>query len=106
MRRYSLIGLVAALALQLMVSTLSAEETNTIEIIKQLQKRIEELEQKVKSLGPTNVAPAAMGTKQNEELDERVKILERNRELEVEASETKAKESSKLTVGSDAFGYS
>jgi phosphate-selective porin OprO and OprP len=106
MKRYWLIGLVAALALQLMVSMLSAEETNTIEIIKQLQKRIEELEQKVKSLDPTNVAPAAEGTKQNEELDQRVKILERNRALEVEASETKAKESPKLTVGSDGFGYS
>src|SRR5688572_20808060 len=91
-------GLAAVIAAQLTVCTLSADETNTIEMIKQLQKRIEGLEQKVKSLEPTKAAPPSEGTKQNEERDQWMKTQARNRELEIDASETKAMELPKLSV--------
>ena len=50
MKKYRLLGAIAMLSMQLTVSTTRAQDANTIEIIKQLQKRIEELEQKVKVL--------------------------------------------------------
>ena len=96
--------MIAALALQLTACVVFAEETNTLEIIKQLQKRVEELERKLQSVQTTNRSSDLL--KQNEELDQRVKILERNRELEHEAAESKAKEAPRLTVGSDGFGFS
>jgi phosphate-selective porin OprO/OprP len=83
------------------------QETNTLEIIRQLQRRIEELEKKVKALETnqpsavttTNIA----GPRRIEELDQKVKVLERERELDQEAAEAKAKEAPKLTVGSEGF---
>src|SRR5205809_7959102 len=77
------------------VTTLRAQDTNTLEIIKQLQKRIEELEQKVKTLEnrpATEPAGTEQKTKQRvEELDQQVKALERERRMDAEAAEAKAK---------------
>src|SRR5437667_4121470 len=107
MKTYWLFGAVAILSAQLVVSTARAEDTNTLEIIKQLQRRIEELEQKVKSLEAGKTAePQATDTQAKQriaDLDQKVKILERNHALDVEAAEEKAKEAPKITVGSDGF---
>src|SRR5437764_282272 len=44
--------------------------------------------------------------KQIQELDQKVRVLERNRELETEAAETKKLEAPKLTAGQDGFSFS
>jgi len=68
-----------------------AQDTNG-EIIKQLQKRIEELEQKVKSLETGKEAPQRQEVPSQHvaDLEQKVKVLERNRELDAEAAEAKA----------------
>src|ERR1035437_5665084 len=90
--------------------SLHAEDTNTVELIKQLQKRIEELEQKVNVLergsGPGEEANAPKAKEQLEALDQKVKNLEREKALEQEASEAKAKEAPKISIGGDGFGFS
>ena len=79
---------------QLIAFTGRGEETNTVELIKQLQKRIEELEQKVKALeapkAPSDQESERKAKHRIEELDQQVKILERNRELDQEAAEASA----------------
>ncbi|HWX22111.1 MAG TPA: porin [Candidatus Binatia bacterium] len=91
-----------------MAPTLKAvEETNTLEIIQRLQKRIDELEQKVKTLEQAQTPAAPTNeTKANtrlEELGQKVKALERERELDREAADAKAKEVPKLTLGERGF---
>jgi phosphate-selective porin OprO/OprP len=92
------------------VLTLRAEETNTVELIKRLQKRIEDLEQKVNLLehsnGPGETTSDPKAGERLEALDQKVKILEREKELEQEASEAKAKEAPKISLGSDGFNLS
>src|SRR5687767_216728 len=43
--------------------------------------------------------------KQIEQLDQKVRVLERNRELEKEAAETKAKEAPKISLGDKGFSF-
>ena len=89
----------ALVGLQSTALNLRADDTNTVELIKQLQKRIEELEQKVKVLergnGPSAEAHDAKAQEHLEALDQKVKVLEREKALEQEASEAKAKEAPK-----------
>jgi phosphate-selective porin OprO and OprP len=87
-----------------------AEDTNTLEVIKQLQKRIEELENKVKTLEASRTAaPGTNDTQTREQveaLDQKVKVLEREKELEQEATEAKAKAAPKISIGSNGFNLS
>jgi phosphate-selective porin OprO and OprP len=89
---------------------LRAEDTNTVELIKQLQRRIEELEQKVNVLergkGPGEAAHDAKAKEHLETLDQKVKALEREKALEQEANDTKAKEAPKISIGGDGFNFS
>jgi len=89
---------------------LRAQDTNTIEIIKQLQKRIEELEQKVKTLETRpSGEPGAREPKINkrvEELDQQVKTIERERLLDAAAAEAKAKTAPKISLGEQGFSLS
>src|SRR6516164_1900380 len=98
-----LVWIVTILGSGMAVKSLPAQDTNTAEIIRQLQKRIDDLEQKVKALegnkaGETSTNAAA-SSDQIRELDQKLKILERNRELEQEAAEAKAKEEPKISIG-------
>jgi len=90
-----------------MSAPLQAEDTNTVELIKQLQRRIDDLEQKVKTLeqekGTGAGAPDTQTKQRFEELDQKVKVIERDRELEAEAAAAKAKEAPKVTVGDEGF---
>lgn len=99
-------GLLAAWAI---APTLWAEERDTTEIIRQLQSRVEELEQKVRQLESTphpDVVPTNTTTPARlEELDQKVKVLERNRELDQEAAEAKAREAPKITLGDQGFAF-
>src|ERR1035438_4063099 len=100
----------ALVGLQSTVLDLRADDTNTVELIKQLQKRIEELEQKVQVLehgkGPGTEANDAKAQEHLEALDQKVKVLEREKALEQEASEAKAKETPKISLGGDGFSLS
>ena len=86
---------------------LRAEDASTEQLIKQLQKRIDELELKVQALEGTNKVVIStnetLGKEHMEELEQKVKVLERNRELDQEAAEAKAKETPKITVGDQGF---
>jgi len=75
--------------------------------IRALRQKIEELERKVKELEEKS-RPAAQGDKatvRTDELEQKVKILERNRELDVEAAEAKSKEAPKIAIGGDGFSF-
>ena len=89
--------------------TVGADRLDTVELIKQLQKRIEELEQKVNALEggkATNAVAGDAKAKQHiDELDQKVKVLEREKELEQEAQEAKAKEAPKISIGEDGFAF-
>src|SRR5437879_6342052 len=105
MKAYLVLG-VSLLTIHLALSV-RADDTNTVEIIKQFLRRIEELEQKVKLLEASKPAAEKSGddrtTQQIQALDQKVKILERNRELSEEAAEAKAKETPKVSIGSQGF---
>ena len=78
--------------------------------IERLLKRIEQLEKKVNGLesGSANPAPSTAPGGTNtvviQELEQKVKILERNRELDAEAAAAKAKETPKVTIGERGIG--
>ena len=86
-----------------------AQDTNTVEIIRQLQKRIEELEQKVQALENGKSAGVVTNeggpTKRIEELDQQVKTLQRAQDLEQEAAEKRAKEVPRITAGDQGFSF-
>ena len=88
-------------------SILQAEDTNTVDLIRQLQRRIEELEHKVKILehdkGPDESASDAKGKERIEDLDQKVKVLERNHELDQEAAEARAKQAPTISLGENGF---
>jgi len=92
---------------QLITFGAGAQDTNTLEIIKQLQKRIEELEQKVKSLELDKQVDKqgkdAQAGQKIQDLDQKIKILEREREIEKETAETRAKEAPQITIGREGF---
>ena len=101
--------LTALVGVQPVMTTLRADDTNTVELIKQLQRRIEELEQKVKILergkSPGEEAHDAKAKEHLQALDQKVKVLEREKALEQEASEAKAKEVPKISIGQQGFSF-
>src|SRR5438552_1643019 len=103
MKRYRAVMVGTLLSMIGMGAEVRAQDTNTVEIIRQMQKRIEELEQKVQALEgtkpPVGITNDAVAKQQIEELDQKVKVLERNRELDQEAAEAKAKEMPRITAG-------
>ncbi len=82
---------------------IGAADTNTVELVRQLLRRIEELEQKVPALEREQAAGAAVGNvnaqQHIEELDQKIKVLERERELDREANEAAAREAPKISIG-------
>lgn len=100
----------ALIGAQPVVGNLRAQDTNTMEVIKQLQQRIDELEHKVKSLEENQ--PHAAPTNQDnsaariEALDQKVKTLEQNQVIEAEAAEARAKAAPQITLGENGFTMS
>ena len=109
-RLFAALVIGAVVGVQPAALTLGAEDTNTVELIRQLQKRIDELEQKVRVLesgkSPGQEANDAKAKEHIEALDQKVKILERDKELEQEASEAKAATAPKISIGGDGFNLS
>lgn len=89
--------LVRTIASVLLIAvTAHGQETNTLEIIKQLQHRIDELEQKVKILEQSKQsdeqAAEAKAKQHNDELEQKLKAQQHEHELAGRANEAKAKE--------------
>ncbi|HEY6168003.1 MAG TPA: porin [Verrucomicrobiae bacterium] len=105
MKKQSLRTLIVILGVQLGAHPALADDQ--AELIKQLLKRVEELERTVEALQGNRDT----GTKTNyaiaqqwmQELDQKVKVLERNRELDQEEKEAKAKEALKISVDERGF---
>lgn len=57
-----------------------AQQTNALDLIQQLQRRIDELEHKVKDLERSNGQAAATADSRQRELDEKMRLLQRQRE--------------------------
>jgi phosphate-selective porin OprO/OprP len=68
--------------------------------IEELERKVQDLEQKNKPETQTDKDKARTG-----ELEQKVKVLERNRELDVGAAEAKAKDAPKITIGGDGFSF-
>lgn len=89
--------------------TEAAEKTHQSEVQK-LQGQIKELEGKVGSLEAGKVVPEIAVTPRDgpttQELDQKIRVVERNSELAAEAAEAKAKEAPRLSVGANGFTLS
>lgn len=101
-------GLILGVA-QLVTMSLSAQETNTADLVRQLQRRIEELERKVETLEahpqPSALTNAVSG-EHLQALDQQVKTLQRQRELDIEAAESREKNAPKISLGESGFLFS
>jgi phosphate-selective porin OprO/OprP len=83
-----------------------AQDVNNADIIRQLQKKVEELEQKVKVLeskGTTGQTNEAGASQRLDALDQQVKLLERKREVEGEAAAESAKSLPTVSLGSNGL---
>jgi phosphate-selective porin OprO/OprP len=90
------------LGLNLLGAMVEAQDADTAVVIKELQKRIEELEQKVRNLETTKSQGAPTNDNQTsriEALDQKVKVLERKRELEQESDTEKVKTLPTVSLG-------
>jgi phosphate-selective porin OprO/OprP len=83
-------------------------DADTLAIIKELQRRIDELEHKVKALEGAaqsgQVTNEDKSRQQIDELDQKIKALEHNREIDQAAAE--AKEAPKITLGDGGLSFS
>ena len=81
------------------------------ELVQNLLNRIEQLEKKVNGFESGQAIPATSVPTTNtnvvaiQELEQKVKTLERNRELDGEAAAAKAKETPKIAVGDRGIGF-
>ncbi len=84
-----------------------AQDTNTIELIQKLQKRVEELEQKVKDLDSGRLqaeqAAEAQSKRRAQELDQKFKVLERKQDIEKEAAESRARQTPSISLGANGL---
>ena len=89
--------------------TEAAEKAHQAEVQK-LQGQIKELEGKVGSLETGKVVPEIAVTPKEgptaQELDQKIRAVERNSELAAEAAEARAKEAPRLSVGANGFTLS
>jgi len=99
-------SVMAVVVMTLGIPRVQAQDAATTELIKQLQRRIEELEQKVNKLEkekapPSPPSPAAPSEPAKlDELDQKVKVLERQREVDQEADAEKKKTVPTVSLGS------
>jgi phosphate-selective porin OprO and OprP len=88
---------------QLSTCSVTAQQTDTAEMIKQLQRKVDELEQKVKALegaGPSSAQPnSATPSQRFEAVDQKLKVLERQRELDQENAAETAKNLPAVSLG-------
>jgi phosphate-selective porin OprO/OprP len=91
---------------QPVVEGVAADDANTLALIRQLQKRIDDLEQKVRVLEAGKAADRMGEAKSSPRLeDSGAKGLERDVELKADAAELPAKEMPRLSVGENGFAF-
>jgi phosphate-selective porin OprO/OprP len=100
--RKSIASIVGSVLLAAFSAHAQESNTNTTELIQQLLKKIDALEQKVQAL-EQHQSSQTNDAQQIRDLGQQVKVLERNRELESEAAAAKAKETPAITIGKDGF---
>lgn len=87
----------------------AAAQSKPDELVRQLQNRITELENKVHTLENGRVLPEIAVTPDDgpsaAELDQKLRILERKEELAAEAAAARAKESPQLAIGPSGFSF-
>src|SRR6266487_2166278 len=102
MKLIRMLAVAVILAAQFGLSSARAENEDEKVDVKALLKRIEELEQKVRILEsnkePVVATPDAKAPKRIEELDQQVRILQRKRELDAEAADARFKEASQKST--------
>lgn len=98
MRKLGSIALVAILGPNFGALNLRAQNAAPQPDVGTLLQRIEELEQKLKTLSEQRSPNVS-------ELDQRIKVVERNRELEADAAAEKAKTASAVSIGSGGFTF-
>jgi phosphate-selective porin OprO/OprP len=92
MKTLKLLAMTALFWARITTFKADAQDTNTIEVIKQLQRRIEELEQKVKALEhPQPSAVEENAKKRVEELDKKVKEMEQTQAQDKEEAAAREK---------------
>src|SRR3954466_8170626 len=80
-----------------------AQETNGAEELRWLRQKIEELEQKVRVLEEAKRTNAPVTNGIAPDLNQRISILERNREIDEETVQAKAKETPKISLGGEGL---
>ncbi len=84
-----------------------ADDTNTLEIILKLQRRIDELEQKVKTLESNQLHPAGTNAVQRlDDIDHKVQALEQHQEQQDVSAANAAKATPKISLGAGGFVFS
>ena len=107
-------GLIIAAQLGITAARAQTSEVDVnalLQRIQELEQKVKaiELEKKVESSEPTPKATASVPPVEPNvirELDQKIRVLERNQELTAEAVEARAKETPRLTVGSGGFALS
>ena len=100
----------ALLAAPLGAATATAEDTNTLELIRQLQRRIDELEQKVRTLEAGKPPPPAPTDKAGrpplEQPGEQLKTPQAETGLGGEAAPARAGQAPKISLGENGLSFS
>jgi len=106
---YRILLVSALLGAHLTAVTARGQETNTLEIIKQLQSRIDALEQKLKAIEDDKERAAqtktneVKATQQIEELNLKVTTLENDRAVDQAANAARAKTAPQISIGPQGF---
>jgi len=103
MKTSQTISVMAIVVMSLGMPCAEAQDAATTELIKQLQRRIEELEQKVNKLENEKSPPPLTAPSEPariEQLDQKVKVLERQREVDQEVAAEKKKTVPTVSLGS------
>jgi phosphate-selective porin OprO and OprP len=92
---------------QPVIESIADEDTNTVALIRQLQKRIDDLEQKVKNLEATKPGPGVAADAKDksrlDEMDQKMRILERNKEVDAEVAAERAKQTTTASLGANGL---
>ena len=113
MRSSRVVSLLLAMALpvQLLPAQTPAENPSVEERLQAIENKLQQLERRIDAATQTTAAApndtaAAASTDRLAALDQKVRILERNRELDQEAALAKAKETPVISAGPDGFSIS
>jgi phosphate-selective porin OprO/OprP len=107
MDRWLLVG--AVIGVQLAAPSLRAEDTNLVEIIRQLQTRVEELERRLNAQEhgqpPATATNPVTAPRRLDDLDQKVKTIEQKQQADEAADAARAKTTPKFNIGDQGFTF-